>query len=57
MKYQAFLLIALFQFILILPISFYLMTIGYVGLYFTLLMISGLITIIALYYPLININD
>jgi len=57
MKYQTFLLIALFQFILILPISFYLMTIGYVGLYFTLLMISSLITVIALYYPLININD
>jgi len=57
MKYQTFLLIALFQFILILPISFYLMTIGYVGLYFTLLMISSLITVIALYYPLININN
>ena len=57
MKYQTFLLIALFQFILILPISFYLMAIGYVGLYFTLLMISSLITVIALYYPLININD
>jgi len=57
MKYQTFLLIALFQFILILPISFYLMTIGYVGLYFTLLMISSLIAVIALYYPLININD
>jgi len=57
MKYQTFLLIALFQFILILPISFYLMTIGFVGLYFTLLMISSLIAVIALYYPLININD
>ncbi len=57
MKYQTFLLIALFQFILILPISLYLMTIGYIGLYFTLLMISSLIAVIALYYPLININD
>jgi len=57
MKYQTFLLIALFQFILILPISFYLMTIGFVGLYFTLLIIIILIALIALYYPLININD
>lgn len=57
MRYETFLLIALFQFFLFLPTSFYFMTLGYIGLFFTLFMISGLITLIALYYPLIKIND
>ena len=57
MKYITILTITLLQFILIIPISFYLMTIGYVGLFFTLTMISSLLLIIALYYPLITINN
>jgi len=57
MNYDTFLLIASFQFLLILPLSFYFMTIGFIGLFFTLFMVSGLIAIIALYYPLIRIND
>ena len=57
MKYQTILLIALTQFFLMLPTSFYLLSIGFVGLYFALLMISGLALIIALYYPLITINN
>jgi len=57
MNYDTFLLIALFQFLLVLPISFYFMTIGLVGLFFTLFIISGLFALIALYYPLIRIND
>lgn len=57
MDYDTFLLIALFQFLLILPISFYFMTIGLIGLFFTLFIISGLFALIALYYPLIRIND
>jgi len=57
MRYETFLLIALFQFFLFLPTSFYFMSLGYIGLFFTLFMITGLITLIALYYPLIKIND
>jgi len=57
MKYTTFLIIALLQFIVVIPISFYLMTIGSVGLFFSLTMISSLLLIITLYYPLITINN
>jgi hypothetical protein len=57
MTYKTTLLIAMFQFILILPTSFYILSLGFVGLFFTLFMISGLIAILALYYPLVAINN
>jgi hypothetical protein len=57
MTYKTTLLIAMFQFILILPTSFYILSLGFVGLFFTLFMLSGLIAILALYYPLIAINN
>ena len=57
MTYKTTLLISMFQFILILPTSFYILSLGYIGLFFTLFMISGLIAILALYYPLIAINN
>jgi hypothetical protein len=57
MTYKTTLLISMFQFILILPTSFYILSLGFVGLFFTLFMISGLIAILALYYPLIAINN
>ena len=57
MKYTTFLIMAMLQFILIIPFSFYLMTIGFTGLFFTLTMISSLLLIITLYYPLITINN
>jgi len=57
MKYTTILLIAMFQFILILPTSFYILSLGYVGLYFTLLMLSGITLIVVMYYPLIAINN
>jgi hypothetical protein len=57
MTYKTTLLISMFQFILILPTSFYILSLGFVGLFFTLFMISGLIAILALYYPLVAINQ
>jgi hypothetical protein len=57
MTYKTTLLIAMFQFILILPTSFYILSLGFVGLFFTLFMLSGLVAILALYYPLIAINN
>ena len=57
MTYKTTLLIAMLQFILILPTSFYILSLGFVGLFFTLFMISGLVAILALYYPLIAINN
>lgn len=57
MKYTTLLIIAMLQFILVIPVSFYLMTVGFTGLFFTLTMISSLLLIIALYYPLITINN
>jgi hypothetical protein len=57
MTYKTTLLISMFQFILILPTSFYILSLGFVGLFFTLFMISGLVAILALYYPLIAINN
>ena len=56
MTYKTTLLIAMFQFILLLPTSFYILSLGFVGLFFTIFMISGLVAILALYYPLIAIN-
>jgi len=57
MKYQTVLIIALAQFIMMLPTFTYLLSINYVGMSFTVFMLSGMFTIITLYYPLININD
>ena len=57
MTYKTTLLISMFQFILLLPTSFYILSLGFVGLFFTIFMISGLIAILALYYPLIAINN
>ena len=57
MKYEIVLIVALFQFFMILPISFYLLSIDFVELFFILFMASGLFTVITLYYPLITINN
>lgn len=57
MKYQTVLLIALTQFFLMLPASFYLLSLNMPVLFFSILMISGIFTIITIYYPLININN
>ena len=57
MTYKTTLLIAMFQFILLLPTSFYILSLGFVGLFFTIFMISGLVAILALYYPLVAINN
>ena len=56
MRYEIVLTVALFQFLMIFPISFYLLSINFVGLFFILFMASGLFTVITLYYPLITIN-
>ena len=56
MKYETVLIVALFPFFMILPISFYLLSIDFVELFFILLMASGLFAVITLYYPLITIN-
>ena len=56
MKYEIVLIVALFQFFMILPISFYLLSIDFVELFFILLMASGLFEVITLYYPLITFN-
>lgn len=57
MKYQTVLIIALAQFIIMLPTFIYLLSLSFVGVSFTVFMLSGMFTIITLYYPLININD
>jgi len=57
MKYTTFLILTMLQFIITIPVSFYLMTIGFTGLFFSLTMISSLLLIITLYYPLITINN
>ena len=57
MKYETVLLIALTQFFLMLPASFYLLSLNLPGLFFLILMLSGIFTIITIYYPLININN
>ena len=57
MKYETILAIALFQFFLMLPISFYLLSLNMPGLFFSVMMLSGMFTIITLYYPLIAIHN
>ena len=57
MKYQTVLIIALAQFILMLPTFIYLLSLNYVGVSFTAFMLSGMFTLITLYYPLITINN
>jgi hypothetical protein len=55
MKYETTLMIALAQFFLLLPISFYVLSLNLPLVFFILLMTSGMFTIITLYYPLITI--
>ena len=57
MKYETILAIALFQFFLMMPIAFYFLSLNMPGVFFTLLMISGMFGIIKIYYPLITINN
>ena len=57
MKYETILVIALFQFFLMLQTAFYLLSLNMPGVFFTLLMISGMFAIITIYYPLITINN
>ena len=57
MKYETILAIALFQFFLMLPIAFYFLSLNMPGVFFTLLMISGMFGIIKIYYPLITIHN
>ena len=57
MKYEVILAIALFQFFLMLPTAFYLLSLNMPGLFFTVLMISGMFAIITIYYPLIAIHN
>ena len=57
MKYETVLLIALTQFFLLLPISFYLLSLNMPVLFFSVFMISALFTIIVIYYPLITIHN
>ncbi len=57
MKYQTILMIALAQFFLLLPVSFYFLSINMPLVFFILLMSSGMFTIITLYYPLITIHN
>jgi hypothetical protein len=57
MKYETILLIAITQFFLLLPISFYLLSLNMPVLFFSVFMISALFTIIVIYYPLITIHN
>ena len=57
MKYQTILIIALAQFIIMLPTFIYLLSLSFVGVSFTVFMLSGMFTLITLYYPLITINN
>ena len=57
MKYETTLLIALAQLLLLLPISFYFLSLNMPLVFFILLMSSGMFTIITLYYPLITIHN
>lgn len=57
MKYETILMIALAQFFLLLPVSFYFLSLSMPLVFFILLMSSGMFTIITLYYPLITINN
>lgn len=57
MKYETILMIALAQFFLLLPVSFYFLSLSMPLVFFILLMSSGMFTIITLYYPLITIYN
>tara|TARA_R100001129_G_scaffold154029_1_gene116671 strand:+ start:4416 stop:4595 length:180 start_codon:yes stop_codon:yes gene_type:complete len=57
MKYETTLLIALAQFFLLLPISFYFLSLNMPLVFFILFMLSSMFTIITLYYPLITIYN
>lgn len=57
MKYQTVLIIALTQFIIMLPTFIYLLSLNFVGVSFCVFMLSGMFTLITLYYPLITINN
>ena len=57
MKYETILLIALAQFFFMLPTAFYLLSLNMPGLFFSIIMLSGMFTIITIYYPLITINN
>ena len=57
MKYETTLLIALAQFFLMLPTAFYLLSLNMPGLFFSIMMLSGMFTIITIYYPLITIHN
>ena len=57
MKYETILLIALAQFFFMLPTAFYILSLNMPGLFFSIMMLSGMFTIITLYYPLITIHN
>lgn len=57
MKYETILMIALAQFFLLLPVSFYFLSLSMPLVFFILLMSSGMFTIITLYYPLLTIHN
>jgi hypothetical protein len=55
MKHTTTLIISMIIFIISLPLSIYIASIGLIGLSFSLFMFSGMFLIITLYYPLIAI--
>ena len=57
MKYETMFFLMLAQFFLLLPISFYFLSLNMPLVFFILLMTSGMFTIITLYYPLITIHN
>ena len=57
MKYETILMIALAQFFLLLPISFYFLSLNMPLVFFIPFMLSSMFTIITLYYPLITIHN
>ena len=57
MKYETILMISLAQFFLLLPISFYFLSLNMPLVFFILFMLSSMFTIITLYYPLITIHN
>ena len=57
MKYETILLIALAQFFFMLPTAFYLLSLNIPGLFFSVMMLSGMFAIITIYYPLIAIHN
>ena len=57
MKYETILLIGLAQFFFMLPTAFYLLSLNMPGLFFSVMMLSGMFAIITIYYPLIAIHN